>query len=180
MFLRPKLTCLQLADIALGGRGKDKRTPVLFPVSHATSQGNSKRVDKSNDFPGSSTGEGGPGHSGVSSSEAKGAVIQSPSSFLEALLSNAQNLESHSEVSISNRRGADSRASPRGTPSTAARLVMEVQSSDSQSQETSKSGATPMKKGFLSNVKKPLYGDESAREVQGDRYDPVLSQPSLQ
>lgn len=167
MLLRPKLTCLQLADISSGGRGKDKRTPVLFPVSHATSQGNSKRDDKSNDFLGSSIGEGGPGHSGASSSDTKGAVIQSPSSFLKALHSNAQNLESHSEVSISNSRGADSRVSPRGTPPTAARLVIEVESSDSQVQESSTSGTTSMKKGFLSNVKKPLYGDESAREGSG-------------
>ena len=162
MLLRPKLTCLSFADNSLGGRGKDKRTPVLFPVSHATSQGNSKRDDKSNGFLGSSVGEGGPGHSGASSSEAKGAVIQSPSSFLKALHTNAQ-MESHSQVSISSSRGADSMA-PRGTPPPAARLVMEVQSPDIQDQQTSKSGTTPMKKGFC-----PMSRSRCMEMSQGGR-----------
>lgn len=141
-------------------------------MSHATSPGNSRRDDKSKDFLGSTIGEGGPGDSGTTNLGAKGAVIQSPSSFLKALHNNAQNLESQSGISISSSRGADSNAIPRGTPPIAARLVMEVQSSNSEVHETSKSshrhsGITPMKKGFLSNARKPLYENESAMEGSG-------------
>ena len=141
-------------------------------MSHATSQGNSRRDDNSKDFLRSNIGGGGPGDSGTSNSGAKGAVIHSPSSFLEALHNNAQNWESQSGVSISSSCGADSSASPKGTPPIAARLVVEVQSSNGEVHETSKSsrshsGTTPMKKGFLSNAKKPLYENESAREGSG-------------
>ena len=160
-----------LGNNILGGRGNDKRTPVLFPVSHATSQGNSKRGAESEDFLGSKIGDCSRGApllgSGVSSSVVTGAVIQSPSSFLKALYKDPDHdLERHSEISIPNSSRSDASIPPGKTPPVAARLVMEVDSLNSQVRDTSKSShshreESAMKKGFLENIRKPLYENGS-------------------
>ena len=160
-----------LGNNILGGRGNDKRTPVLFPVSHATSQGNSKRDAESEDFLGSKIGDcsrGAPlSGSGVSSSVATGAVIQSPSSFLKALYNDPDHdLERHSEISIPNSSRSDARIPPKKNPPIAARLVMEVDSLNGQVPDTSQSShshreESAVKRGFLENIRKPLYENGS-------------------
>ena len=140
-------------------------------MSHATSQGNSKRDAESEDFLGSKIGDYSRGApllgSGVSSSVAAGAVIQSSSSFLKALYNDPDHdLERHSEISIPNSSGSDASIPPRNIPPTAARLVTEVNTLNCQVRDTSTSShshreESAMKRGFLDNIRKPLYENAS-------------------